>query len=270
MRVETWADSNVGLVRKANQDAVGCFTELCLFVVADGMGGRSEGEVASRLAVDTLRETLFPNGKPPRRAPFWRTLLGISRGERSAAVRDADAHLHAAIALANERIFAAGQRQSGPDASARGSMGTTVVALLCDLDARLAYWAHVGDSRLYRVRRGAVELLTADHTVFGEAYWNAAIVPTDLQHTNRLVRALGIGPEVDVVARSDALYDGDLFLLCSDGVSGMVKPELLSAQLLDAGALDATGQGLIASALAGGGRDNASALLVRIRDERSA
>ena len=261
MKVESWADSNIGLVRKANQDSVGCFPELCLFVVADGMGGRSEGEVASRLAVDTLRESLFPDGRRNERGRSWRTLLGVQGGKPS----EVDGpQLRAAVELANQRIFDAGQQQTSADSSQRGTMGTTVVALLCDVEAQRACVAHVGDSRLYRVRQHTVELLTADHTLFGEAYWDAGTVPTELPHTNRLVRALGIAPTVEVAMRSDRLLPGDLYLLCSDGVSGMVTPDDLRAELLAAGALEQTGQALIARALAGGGRDNASALLVRV------
>jgi protein phosphatase len=261
MRLEAWAESNLGLVRKSNQDAVGCFPEQCVFVVADGMGGRTEGEVASHLAVETLRETLGRDGGRGERSRFWHTLLGI-QGEMP-DVPD----LRASIELANERIYAAGQRQTSADSAERGTMGTTVVALICNLQASQAHWAHVGDSRLYRVRNGVVELLTADHTLFGEAYRDAPVVPTDLRHTNRLVRALGIGPSVEVTSSSGDLRAGDLFLLCSDGVSGMVAPADLQARLLAAGTLEAIGKALIAGALDGGGRDNASALLVRVRGD---
>lgn len=265
MKLEAWAASNIGRVRKSNQDAVGCFLELQLFVVADGIGGRSEGEVASRMAVDTLREALAANGWPGARPGFWPTLFG---GRASAGDASGDGPvLTGAIALANQRICAAGQRQSSREVSQRGSMGTTVVALACDLAARRAHWAHVGDSRLYRVRTGEVALLTADHTLFGEVYWDAATVPADLPHTNRLVRALGIAPGVQITARSDALRAGDLFLLCSDGVSGMVAPDDLRDALLAAGPLDATGAALIQRALDAGGKDNASALLVRVLDD---
>jgi PPM family protein phosphatase len=258
MKLEAWSDSNIGLVRKSNQDSVGCFPALQVFVVADGMGGRSEGEVASRLAVETLRESLAPDGGRGERARFWHTLLGIKDDAPDVPA------LRAAIELANQRIYAAGQRQVSTESTQRGSMGTTVVVLLCDLEARRAHWAHVGDSRLYRVRSGTVELLTADHTLFGEAYWDAATVPTELPHTNRLVRALGIAPEVEVATRSSELLSGDLFLLCSDGVSGMIRPDALRAQLLTAAALEEVGGSLIARALDGGGKDNASALLVRV------
>jgi protein phosphatase len=261
MNLEAWAGSNVGLVRKSNQDSVGCFPELRLFVVADGMGGRSEGEVASRMAVDTLRDSLAPGNAPAIRQRLWRALLGHpADGERPAEGPD----LQGAIELANERIFAAGQRQTSEDSSQRGSMGTTVVALVCDLDARRAHWAHVGDSRLYRARDGEVALLTADHTLFGEAYWDAATVPPDLPHTNRLVRALGIGAAVQATLHSAELRAGDLYLLCSDGVSGMMQPDDLRRLLLADGPLAQTGRDLIQRALDGGGKDNASALLVRV------
>lgn len=263
MKVEAWAHSNIGLVRKSNQDSVGCFPDLCLFVVADGMGGRSEGEVASRLAVDTLLESLFPDSRRKQPGGFWRALLGVQGGRGNNLTVVDGPELQAAIQLANERIFAAGQRQTSAESLARGSMGTTVVALLCDTTAARAHFAHVGDSRLYRARAGSVELLTADHTEFGEAYWKAPTVPVDLPHTNHLVRALGVAPDVEVALRSDTLCPGDLFLLCSDGVSGMVKPNALRAELLAETALDDIGQALIRDALDGGGRDNASALLVR-------
>ena len=264
MSIESWADSHIGLVRKSNQDTVGCFPELGLFVVADGMGGRSEGEVASRLAVDTIRESMArelsgavhkaaepaPQGRPG----FWRTLMGARPAPEPGP------NLAAAVTLANQRVHEAGRSQ--PE-SPRGSMGTTVVVLVCAPPQRRAYWAHVGDSRLYRVRDGALALLTADHTMFGEAFWEQDRVPSDLPHTNRLVRAIGIEPSVAVTRGEDELRPGDLFLLCSDGVSGMVTPDDLRRQLLDAQPLKDTGEALIRLALAAGGRDNASAILVR-------
>jgi protein phosphatase len=257
MRLAAWAGSDVGLVRSSNQDAVGCFPELGVFVVADGMGGRAEGEVASRLAVKTVRDTLARGGVGERKR-FWRTLLGSQSGMPEPPA------LRASLELANEHIYAAGQRQTSADSSQRGSMGTTVVALLCDLRAKRAHWAHVGDSRLYLVRNDVMELLTADHTLFGEIYWDAPVVPIDLPHTSRLLRALGVAPTVEVTTGAGDLRAGDLFLLCSDGVSGMIAPPDLRRQLLAASTLEATGRGLIASALDRGGRDNASALLVRV------
>ena len=114
------------------------------------------------------------------------------------------------------------------------------------------------------MRDGALSLLTADHTMFGEAFWKQASAPSDLPHTNRLVRAVGIEPTVEVSQGEDALRAGDLFLLCSDGVSGMVAPDDLRDQLLGAQGLADTGAALIRLALTAGGRDNASAILVRV------
>src|SRR5215510_9770882 len=113
MKLEAWAASNIGLVRKSNQDAVGCFLEQCLFVVADGMGGRSEGEVASRMAVETLRQAVGSDGGHGARG-FWRTLLGGRSGAAGEAAGD-ELDLSAAVAVANERIYAAGQQQTSEE-----------------------------------------------------------------------------------------------------------------------------------------------------------
>jgi protein phosphatase len=192
-------------------------------------------------------------------------VVGRARRGRDAAPGQGP-DLQAAIALANQRIYAAGLLQSSDEVTQRGTMGTTVVALACDVAARRAQWAHVGDSRLYRARAGALALLTADHTLFGEPYWDAATVPVDLPHTNRLLRAVGITPEVQVTVRSDPLAGGDLFLLCSDGISGMVAPEELGAMLRGAAPLQTIATALIERALGAGGKDNASVLLVRVLD----
>jgi protein phosphatase len=273
MKLEAWSESNIGLIRKSNQDAVGCFPEIPLFLVADGMGGRSEGEVAAHMAVDVIRDEFerddaASNTKPPPAGGFWSRLLarlfgGETQGNASTspATDDHPRRLREAIELANQRIFEAGQARVK---EGEGSMGTTVVVLDCVLDQRRVYWAYVGDSRLYRVRDGELTLLTADHTLFGEAFWNQPNVPADLPHTNRLVRALGILPEVEVANGSADLQENDLFLLCSDGVSAMVKPDALRAGLLESGNIESAGRLLIQKALEAGGRDNATLLLVKV------
>jgi protein phosphatase len=271
MKLEFWSDSNIGLIRKSNQDAVGCFPDIALFVVADGMGGRAEGEIASRMAVDVIHETLAGDhgssgqgagsDPDPARGRFWRSLFG-ARGA-SSEKRERANGLRAAVELANVRIFEAGQQSQ---AANHQSMGTTVVALAFALEDRCVHWAYVGDSRLYRVRNQDLVLLTADHTMIGEAFWDRETIPSDLPHTNRLVRALGIGPTVEVSTGSEAIEVNDLFLLCSDGVSGMMKPEVLREQLIANQDLERAGAALIQQALEGGGKDNASALLVRAVD----
>jgi protein phosphatase len=271
MRLETWSQTDIGLVRKSNQDSVGCFPDLGVFVVADGMGGRSEGEIASRIAVDTVHDLLLhelgtdahkPRGEPHHRASIWRILLGLaSRPRESHGVDHVD--LRSAVSVANRRVFEEGRNR--PEAP-RGSMGTTIVVLLCNLTDARAEWAHVGDSRLYRVRGGDLELLTADHTLYGEEFWAQPHIPITVQHTNRLVRAVGINPDVEVTLGAGDLCPGDLYFMCSDGVSGMVKPDDLREELLRPAPITEMGPTLIKRALDGGGRDNATALLVRVLD----
>jgi protein phosphatase len=280
MKLEAWSDTNIGLIRKSNQDAVGCFPEIPLFLVADGMGGRAEGEVAAHMAVDVIRDFFASNlndpnhpsapAPAPAQGGFWRRLIGKLLGppaqnerKASAGAEEHRSRLRSAIELANRRIFETGQERAR---AGEGSMGTTVVVLDCALDQRRVYWAYVGDSRLYRVRNGELTLLTADHTLFGEAFWNQPQVPPDLPHTNRLVRALGILPEVEVSDGAGEIEVNDLFLLCSDGVSAMVKPDALLAGLTANASIEDAGKLLIAKALEAGGRDNATLLLVRVRE----
>src|SRR5512140_28647 len=122
MKLEAWSASHVGLVRRSNQDAVGCFPDLPLAIVADGMGGRTAGEVASRLAVEVIHDTLRAARRPRQ---WWHR--GVSRYPTTPR-SDGD-QLRAAIELANRRIFEAGREQTSEDTS----MGTTVVALLVGL-----------------------------------------------------------------------------------------------------------------------------------------
>lgn len=243
LRLDVWWASDIGRVRKSNQDAVGCFPERGLFMVADGMGGHAAGEIASRMAVDVIGN--FFGGAERRGVPD----------------RATDA-LRAAIELANQRIFAAGsgREEEGPN----GRMGSTIVLVLVDLQARRIAWAHVGDSRLYRGRSGNLELLTADHTIFGHKYLGQAAIPVDLAHTNVLLQALGTSPEVAVPTACADVLVGDTFLLCSDGVSGFVDASVIRAVLTGPQRLEDIGQTLISSALEAGGRDNASAVLVRV------
>jgi protein phosphatase len=267
MHIETWSDSNIGLVRKTNQDTVGCFPEASLFVVADGMGGRSDGEVASRLATEVIHSH-FPAEQPPAPEPekpsAFARLLSFGRAARH-AVADGDARrLRLAIEAANRRVYDEGQAR---EATQQGAMGTTVIALRCLLPQSRAHWAYVGDSRLYRMRGGRLALLTADHTLYGEAFREEDEIPSDLPHTNRLVRAVGIRPEVEVSTGSDTLEIDDLFLLCSDGVSGMVPAGDLETEMTSGRSLEEIGPALIRRALDGGGKDNASALLIRVCQE---
>ena len=246
MRITATAVSDIGRVRKNNQDSVGCFPDMGLFLVADGMGGLKDGEVASRLAIDVIRDHVQSTG---------------NGGSHHADTLDV---LTAAIASANEQILHEGEARN--DESGRSRIGATVVALRVAEDEGRAFWAHVGDSRLYRARAGHLALLTADHTVAGAAYRDQRIVPLDLPHTNVLVQALGVAREVDPSLGSDDVRAGDLFLLCSDGVSGLIAPDVLERTLVEDAPIADKASNLIRLALDASGRDNASVVLVQVAD----
>jgi protein phosphatase len=261
MRLEAWAGTDVGLVRTSNEDSVGCFPEFGLFVVCDGLGGHASGEVASRLAVETVRQAVAENHPAaPAEGLLGRTrrLLG-----RQAERTDEDL-LREAVESANRRVFDGARQGAGEDAR---SMATTVVALRLDLDRGCLACAHVGDSRLYRLRGGKLELLTADHTVAGSRYLGGGEIPVSLPHSNRLLQALGINGSVDVVTHGEAIAAGDVYLLCSDGLSGLVEPRVLRDTLGSDALVSDLGQKLIQLALDAGGTDNTSAVLVRLAAE---
>jgi PPM family protein phosphatase len=261
MQLESWAGSEIGLIRKSNQDAVGVYPDLGLFILADGMGGHAAGEVASRMAVDAIHDALWHSGLDNHNSPSVRVRMTRLFG-RSPASADTQAALRAALEHANRTIVQAGADLAG-GASERSMGSTAVVLVIAAHDARAAF-AHVGDSRLYRWRLGALALLTADDTLPGDRFRGQPIVPTDLPHTNVLLQALGTQPDVDVTVGTAALQPGDLFLLCSDGVSGMVGAGFIQDSLRDGPTLEAAGQALIRGALDAGGRDNASLILVRV------
>jgi serine/threonine protein phosphatase PrpC len=191
--------SDVGMVRSKNEDYCGEFEQQGreLLVVADGMGGHKGGATASRVTVETIGEV-------------FRT-----------SVSEPDELLVDALAAANARVF----NMSADAAELRG-MGTTVVALLIGPDDR-AWVAHVGDSRAYRVRGGQIEQLTEDHSVVAEMQRRGLLTREEAAvhpRRNEILRSVGVESAVrsDVVAL-DALLPGDTFVLCSDGLSGMVN-----------------------------------------------
>lgn len=237
MILASWAKTEIGLVRSSNQDAVGCFPERGLFVVADGMGGHANGELASRMAVDVLRTQIESRPDP---------------GPQDLA---------AAVQAANEQIFDAGHRDRS---SGLPAMGTTIVALAL---GRRAAWVHVGDSRLYRMRDGELALLTADDTRFGRQVPVGGPVPLDLQHTNELLCALGVERQVTTTIGEETPRPGDVYLLCSDGVSGLVSALAIKEQLAAMSDPAATGAALLELAMDAGGSDNATIVVVQHRGD---
>ncbi len=247
MRIRSFALSDIGLVRTENQDSSGCFPDWNLFVVADGMGGHAGGREASELAVRTIEEGFrSPAPVAPPRSPSG----------YSAAVHT----LVDGICQANSRIHGRGNSEE----DLRG-MGTTLVALLFESDTSAAI-AHVGDSRAYRLRADRVEQLTTDHSLVADLLKRSEISEAEARrHPYRhvLTRAVGVAETVIPEISHVDVQPGDLYVLCSDGVYGMVASAELDRILVEGRAEpEQVCQRLIAAAKAGGGRDNATAVAV--------
>jgi len=239
-----------GLVRERNEDAYAVCARGTAFVVADGLGAHPDGDRASRIVVDEACRQLAGAGRDdsvPAYAATWERHLV-----------DAIAAAHAALRTASHSLEAA------PPFLA---MGSTIVVLLIPAGGTSAYWSHVGDSRLYRLRDGRLELLTADHTRYGEPYRHASVIAVDLPHTNQLRQALGTQPELVAPVGSAALAVGDTFLLCSDGVSDMLDADEIRGLLARAAPVSVIGAQLRDAALDAGGRDNATLIVIRVAAE---
>jgi PPM family protein phosphatase len=241
----SWAfRSHPGALRPDNEDSVGAYSPRVveerapLFVVCDGMGGHAAGEVASRMAVDSVLTT-------------WTT-------SRPAPTQQA---IRSAIRQANGVVFAASL-----DAETHG-MGTTCTALA--LSGREGYVGHVGDSRCYLVHHGQCAQLTADHSRVGEMLRMRLITPEQAANhpaRSQLTRSLGAAPGVQVDVVRTPIHKGDVFVLCSDGVWDLVsRPEIAQACVLPQAA-DVADR-LIALSLERGAPDNVTVLVVRVNDE---
>lgn len=245
MRAVAAGFSDVGRARSHNEDRYILLPEFNVFVVADGMGGHEAGEVASWIAASAIAGYFREANGKRRKA---------STGER----------LRAAVTYANARIFA-----YADDSRCYRGMGTTVVAAAFSPRERKLYVAHAGDSRCYLLRRGGIAQLTRDHSLIAEALLERPdLTERDLAYLPRnvITRALGIGPSVDVDLRAERVEVGDVFLLCSDGLHGLVDEHEI-ARIIGANTVLAEACGkLIECANENGGRDNITAVLIRIEE----
>ena len=227
--------TDTGRRRLGNEDAY--VWRPPLFAIADGMGGAKAGEIAAGIAADTLEDA---DSRP----------------------LDAD-DLASLISEANLRIW----QRSLNDPSTAG-MGTTFTVALVDEQAGAVVFGHVGDSRAYRVRDGVLEQITTDHSLVAELVESGVLTPEEAErHPQRsaITRALGTEPEVEPDVFTIEVAPGDLFLLCSDGLSDMLSEEQIAAAIERAGGdPTAAGEELVRNANAEGGDDNITVLLFEI------
>jgi serine/threonine protein phosphatase PrpC len=242
LRIEAAGQTHTGRVRAANEDSFAVLEHLNLFMVADGMGGHSHGEVASEMAIHTL-EGFFDD---PAMAPIT-------------TAEEARARLVAGVKLANRRILRAAQ----VDRDKHG-MGTTFAGVL--VQGSSVCVAHVGDSRVYRFRDGQLDQLTQDHAALREVTLRpvrgtSIVEIRALRHV--LTRALGLRESVEVDARIEDVNAEDIFLICSDGLAGVVDEDAITGILGTDAPLDTAAWALIERANAYGGPDNVTCVLVR-------
>ena len=250
LRVEVAGDTNVGRKRNHNEDAFSILGDYGLYIVADGMGGHASGEVASRMAVDTLREFFLNTADDPERT--WPYKM-----DRSKAYEEN--RLITGIKLANLRIYETAQR----DIRKRG-MGTTIVAIFTVEDG--LYVANVGDSRVYLLRDGVIEQLTEDHSLLNDYIKMKRLTPEEIAsfpHKNVIVRALGMKETVKVDTRFHSPRADDTILLCSDGLSGPVSDEQMLDVVTKAPDLKTAARKLIERANENGGPNNITCVLTR-------
>ena len=252
MRIRYAAKTDPGLKRNHNEDYFSLIEDEQLFLVADGMGGHACGEVASKMAADVIREFFVRSKDDDATWPF----------KMDRQLTYLENRLVVGIKLANQRIFEAASR----DLRLKG-MGTTVV--IGQIAADRFYIAHVGDSRCYRVRNGDIKQMTRDHSLL-EDYKDARPDMSDEEqkkfpHKNVITRALGMRDTVQVDVSTEDIRDGDLFLLCSDGLTGMVDEKRIREMLKSAADLEGAVTSLVEAANHAGGTDNITVLALECK-----
>ncbi len=240
--------TDVGRIRERNEDLAVAIAGRGLYLLADGMGGHPDGNLAAKLAIDAAARYLTAKSIPNR-------------------PRDRGAKLAGAIRAANQAIIDYAPPQPGV-----AGMGTTLCCVW--LGQRWVHVGHVGDSRVYRIRDGKAEQLTRDHTVVQALIDRGDLAPGApevLQFGHILTQAVGLDPVIEPEVHRWPGRIGDCYLLCSDGLSDLVPDAAIAAIVNTAGGdLTAAAQALVATALAAGGHDNVTVLLVRHGDGRRA
>lgn len=247
--IECVAKTDTGMVRSHNEDFIAVSPQYGFVILADGMGGYSAGEVASSIAATVVQETL--EERLPVLFKEW--------------TRQSDKQLHQlvqeAVARANASIIDAAENE--PQFH---GMGTTIVVGLFQQDRLIL--AHVGDSRAYRLREGELMQITRDHSLLQEQIDAGLITPEAALHSpnrNLITRAVGVDREVEIEIHEHATRPGDIYLLCSDGLSDMLTDEDIAATLNEFGSdLESACGTLIQRANTHGGKDNVSVILAKV------
>jgi protein phosphatase len=247
--------TDVGREREHNEDAFLVMDEYLLAIVADGMGGHNAGDVASSMAIDRI-STFFKHTESEDSTWPFHFDTNLSYEEN---------RLIGGIQVANKSIY---HQSSQP--SAQEGMGTTVVSLCFSARDLMGYVGHVGDSRCYLLREGQLSQVTRDHSLLND-YLDAMPDMSEERKqaipTNVITRALGMQSTVQVDLSRVPVERGDLFLLCSDGLSGMVPDEDIESTIRGAtDDLPALAQELVDMANKGGGEDNITVVLVHVDD----
>jgi PPM family protein phosphatase len=254
VRIKSGGMSDVGRVRANNEDCFRMVPEMGLFVLSDGMGGEAHGEVASAMAVETVVKHCIEGENNPALPVFGETQAGWSARTK---------RLSSAVHLANKKIFdsaAARPEQTG--------MGATLTAAW--ITESFLSIAHVGDSRAYLLRTGALQQLTSDHSLVAEQVRRGILTSAQAEESEMqsvLLRALGANPDVEVDADDHILFARDMLLLCSDGLTRMVTEPEIAGTLQSEPDPSAAAEKLVALANERGGGDNVTVIVVRTSAE---
>lgn len=252
MKVQFAGQTDVGLKRGHNEDSFFLMAEHNLYMVADGMGGHSAGEVASRLAVETVAQFFRDTAEDEDVTWPFKMDKGWSYEENRFAN---------GVKLANLRIH----ESAAQNARQRG-MGTTLVGAYFVRDGNII--SHVGDSRCYRIRDSKIDPITEDHSLLNDYIKMKGLTAAEAEnfpHKNVILRALGMKDTVQVDVQTDVPRIGDFYLLCSDGLSGMLSDEQMRTIVLaNTNDIEAACARLIEAGNAAGGTDNITVILLKV------
>lgn len=257
IRLTVAGKTDTGLQREHNEDAFLVLPEFAVMVVADGLGGHRSGQVASQLAVSTVEDFFSVTVRDDATWPF----------PVNEQMTSEENYLFTGIRLANRRIFDRSLKTMNDF-----GMGTTCVAAMLSRDKKRMSVAHVGDSRCYRIRDGKIVQITRDHSLVSDAMHMAPWMSDEeiaQLPPNMITRALGIREDVVVDLTAEEARPGDLFLLCSDGLSSVVEGPEICEIALSTRDLDEASALLIDKANAYGGPDNITVVLGRVEDADS-